>query len=72
MTANQVQAQLLEEIDALSLAQRLLLLDLIRSFRSTLKPAASARRLGPMKLHLSPAAPESTFRREEIYGDDGR
>ena len=42
MTANQVQAQLLEEIDALWLAQRLLLLDRIPSFRSTLKPAAPA------------------------------
>lgn len=73
MTATQVQTQLLEEIETLTPAQRLVLPDLIRSFRLAsqegprILPASS-----PLKLHLSTAGPAGSFRREEIYGDDGR
>ena len=72
MTATQVQTQLLEEIETLSLAQRLILLDLIRSFRGTVQVASPPTAAGPLKLHYSPASTAVAFRREEIYGDDGR
>lgn len=34
--------------------------------------APSARPLPPIALNLAKASPKSTWRREEIYGDDGR
>lgn len=69
--ATRVQSQLLEEIQALTAAQRALLLELIRSFKDS-RREPPPRQLGPLRLHLSTASPEGTFGREELYGDDER
>lgn len=73
MTAAQVQTQLLEEIETLTPAQRLVLLEFIRSFRPAFPEGTkNLPASGPLKLHLSAAGPVGSFRRDEIYGDDGR
>lgn len=70
MTATQVKKQLLEELDSLSQAQHLLLLQWIRTFRNT--PPKGPSEHGPLVLHFAAGSPRGTWSREEIYGEDGR
>ena len=70
MTAAQIKSQLLEELETLSVAQRLLLLQWIRTFRSAQN--AGPPEHGPLKLHLATGSPQGTWNREEMYGEDGR